>query len=111
MKRILLAVLAAGLCAACYDPNIRSGTIACSADRRCPSGFHCAPDGHCWKPGDADIGRAPVQVEGGLASNGGLMRSRSYLLVGRIGPSELSGIASSPTHRALDGVSAQTKGR
>ena len=111
MKRTLLAALALGLCAACYDPNLRSGQMACSADGRCPSGFQCAPDRRCWKPGDADVGRAPVQVAGALSSGGGLMHSRSFLLVGRIGASELSRTAKSPTHRTLDGVSAQTKGR
>jgi hypothetical protein len=111
MNRTLLAAIALGLLAACYDPSLRSGQIACAADGRCPPGFQCAPDRHCWKPGDADIGRAPVQVAGALSSGGGLMHSRSYLLVGRIGSSELSRTAASPTHRTLDGVSAQTKGR
>ncbi|MFL5437286.1 MAG: hypothetical protein ACJ784_22455 [Myxococcales bacterium] len=111
MNRILFAVMSAVLVTACYDPNLQSGRIACSAAQQCPSGLACAPDGHCWKPGDSDIGRAPVRVEGGLTSNGGLMHSGSYRLVGRIGPSELSGTAASSTHRALDGVSAQMKGR
>jgi hypothetical protein len=52
-----------------------------------------------------------VRVEGALTSGGGLMHSGSYLLVGRIGPSELSTTAASSSHRALDGVSAQMKGR
>jgi hypothetical protein len=52
-----------------------------------------------------------VQVAGALSSGGGLMQSRSYLLVGRIGPSQLSRTSASPTHRTLDGVAAQTKGR
>ena len=111
MNRTLLAAIALGLLAGCYDPNLRSGQIACAADGRCPSGFQCAPDRHCWKPGDADVGRAPVQVAGALSSGGGLMQSRSYLLVGRIGASALSRTAASPTHRTLHGVSAQTKGR
>jgi len=79
MKRTLLAALALGLCAACYDPNLRSG--------------------------------APVQVVGAFSSGGGLMHSRSYSMVGWIGSSKLSWIAQSPTHRTLDGVSLQTKGR
>ncbi|MFL5366422.1 MAG: hypothetical protein ACJ781_13190 [Myxococcales bacterium] len=111
MNRILFAVMSVVLVTACYDPKVQSGRIACSLAQQCPSGLACAPDGHCWKPGDSDIGRAPVRVEGGLTSNGGLMHSRSYRLVGRIGPSELSGTAASSTHRALDGVSAQMKGR
>jgi hypothetical protein len=111
MNRTLLAAIALGLLAACYDPNLRSGQIACAAGGGCPSGFQCAPDRHCWKPGDADVGRAPVRVAGALSSGGGIMHSRSYLLVGRIGASALSRTAASPTHRTLDGVSAQTKGR
>ncbi|MFL5387321.1 MAG: hypothetical protein ACJ79C_01235 [Myxococcales bacterium] len=111
MNRILFAVMSVVLVTACYDPNLQSGRIACSLAQQCPSGLACAPDGHCWKPGDSDIGRAPVRVEGGLTANGGLMHSGSYRLVGRIGPSELSGTAASSTHRALDGVSAQMKGR
>jgi len=111
MTRILLATIGLTVLAACYDPNLRSGEIACAADGRCPAGFQCAPDRRCWKPGDADVGRAPVQVAGTLSSGGGLMRSRSYQLVGRIGASELSRTASSSTHRTLDGVSAQMKGR
>jgi len=110
MTRILVAAMALALLAACYDPNLRSGEIDCAADGRCPPGFQCAPDRRCWKPGDADVGRAPVQVAGTLSS-GGLMRSPSYQLVGRIGASELSRTASSSTHRTLDGVSAQLKGR
>ena len=111
MNRILLATLVLFLLAACYDPNLRSGEIACAADGRCPAGFQCAPDRRCWKPGDADVGRAPVHVAGTLSSGGGLMHSRSYSVVGRIGASELSRTAASPTHRTLDGVSAQMKGR
>jgi hypothetical protein len=111
MNRVLLATLGLLLLAACYDPNLRSGEIACATDGRCPPGFQCAPDRRCWKPGDADVGRAPVQVAGTLSSGGGLMQSRSYSIVGRIGASELSRTAASPTHRTLDGVSAQMKGR
>jgi hypothetical protein len=109
MKRTLPAVLAFALVAACYDPNLKSGSIACAADRSCPGGFQCSADGRCWKP--EDVNAAPVRVEGGLTSNGGHMHSRSYLLVGRLGPSLLSGTAASSTHRTLDGVSALTKGR
>jgi hypothetical protein len=111
MKPILLVAAILGLSSACYDPDLRSGSIACSADRRCPSGFECASDGRCWKPGDADVGRLPVRVEGALTSNGGPMRSPSYRLVGGLGPSQLSGTAASSTLRTLDGVSALTKGR
>jgi hypothetical protein len=111
MNRILLAVLGLALLVACYDPNLRSGQIACAADGRCPPGFQCAPDRHCWKPGDADVGRAPVQVAGTFSSGGGFMHSRSYSIVGRLGASELSRTAASPTHRTLAGVAAQTKGR
>ena len=111
MNRTVFAALALGLVAACYDPDLHSGRIGCAADGRCPRGFQCAPDRRCWKPGEADVGRAPVQVAGALSSGGGLMHSRSFLLVGRIGASELSRTAKSPTHRTLDGVSAQTKGR
>jgi len=111
MTLILLATIGLTVLAACYDPSLRSGEIACAADGRCPAGFQCAPDRRCWKPGDADVGRATVQVAGALSSGGGLMHSRSYQLVGRIGASELSRTASSSTHRTLDGVSAQMKGR
>jgi hypothetical protein len=109
MNRFLFVALASALLGACYSPKIESGRIACSAERTCPSGLQCAPDGRCWKPGDADQG--PVRVEGALTSGGGLMHSGSYQLVGRIGPSELSATAASTSHRALDGVSAQMKGR
>lgn len=62
-----LVVCLAGLLAACYSPDIKSGGLACAKDQACPEGFFCAgTGGHCWKMSSTSAGGA-----GGLAGAGG----------------------------------------
>lgn len=45
-------LVAAVLVTGCYKLNIENGQLRCSVpDKKCPSGFHCASDGYCWKNG------------------------------------------------------------
>jgi hypothetical protein len=49
--RLLLVVVA--LSAGCYKLNFENGQLRCSVpDKKCPSGYHCAIDGSCWKNGE-----------------------------------------------------------
>jgi hypothetical protein len=43
----LLLALAAG----CFSPQYKNGDLRCSAVGSCPSGYHCAADGTCWRNG------------------------------------------------------------
>jgi hypothetical protein len=106
MRLPLLILAASFLAAGCYDPAIESGKLLCSADRRCPQGFACAPDARCWRPGDADL--APKRIAGGLTGNGGAMRSPSYLLVGGLGP-RIGGPQASASYRMADGSPGRTR--
>jgi hypothetical protein len=50
---IAVAVLALS---SCGDLDLQGGTLICSADHRCPDGFHCAADDRCWPDGiDPDL--------------------------------------------------------
>ncbi len=49
--------LVVALAAGCYSPEIASGQLQCSVSgSKCPSGFHCAIDGRCWKNGEDPSG-------------------------------------------------------
>jgi hypothetical protein len=37
--------------AACGDLQLSDGSLRCSVDHKCPEGFHCAADDHCWSQG------------------------------------------------------------
>lgn len=47
---VLGVVLGAGACG--FDPQIADGAFACAADRSCPTGFVCAGDNKCYRPGN-----------------------------------------------------------
>ena len=47
----LLALAASAVLSGCYNPNIPNGAERCSLDGKCPEGFTCFPDKHCYKPG------------------------------------------------------------
>ena len=47
--RRVVPVLA--LLAGCFSPHYDNGQVQCSSDGRCPAGYACASDNHCWKPG------------------------------------------------------------
>jgi hypothetical protein len=46
---------AALLFAACYSPNIATGSYACGSDGGCPDKFHCASNHICYSEADANI--------------------------------------------------------
>jgi hypothetical protein len=47
------AVLALLICASCKTADFGSGHLRCAATTpMCPSGFHCAADGACWRDGE-----------------------------------------------------------
>lgn len=102
MKRLVL--LAALLAPGCYNPGIPSAMLGCSADGRCPSGFYCAPDNHCWKPGDAALGKMPARATGSLVGGASAMQSSSYRMVGALNASG-SGSPKSNGFAIVDGVS------
>ena len=52
MLRGLIAALALVGFAGCFSPDFRSGQVLCSPKGECPTGFQCAGDGKCYKPGD-----------------------------------------------------------
>jgi hypothetical protein len=76
----LLNVKCLLLCAAAFVAgcgiSVTNGGLTCSADGKCPSGFHCAADKSCWKNGEnpggagdgdlgvADLGDVDQSVEG-----------------------------------------------
>ncbi len=59
---LLVAVVASGACG--FEPSIGDGAFACAADRSCPTGFSCAADGRCYRPG------AGPGVDGGGGGGG-----------------------------------------
>jgi hypothetical protein len=76
--RLLLLVVVA-LSGGCYKLNIDNGQLRCSVpDQKCPSGFHCAIDGYCWKNGQdpmpvgPDMAQIPPSAtKGGVILSGG----------------------------------------
>jgi hypothetical protein len=41
-------VMIAACMLGCYHPSIKDGSVYCSSDGKCPSGFMCADDGLCY---------------------------------------------------------------
>jgi hypothetical protein len=52
-----------------FDPEIANGAFACSADRTCPTGYVCASDGRCHRPGSGPLGGN--EQEGGASGPNG----------------------------------------
>jgi hypothetical protein len=79
-------LVAVAFATGCYKLNIDNGQLRCSVpDKKCPSGFHCASDGYCWKTGQdpspngsTDMGPAdmaqipPSATKGGVILSGGV---------------------------------------
>jgi hypothetical protein len=64
-----VVVAVASATAGCYKPTIKDGGFACATTgMRCPEGFSCGADDHCWiNPSSADAGvdTKPVTDAGG----------------------------------------------
>ena len=91
LRFILIAI---ALSSGCYKLNLENGQLRCSVpDKKCPSSFHCATDGYCWKNGQdpssnmpdmagildsTDLGAAdmaqgpPAPNKGGVVLSGGV---------------------------------------
>jgi len=60
--------LALGLaCAAigCTSPSYGNGHLQCAPGNVCPSGFYCAADQHCWRPGSGPVGTGDLAIPSG----------------------------------------------
>ncbi|MSP61393.1 MAG: hypothetical protein EXR72_13810 [Myxococcales bacterium] len=55
MRRLLPLLALGALLAACYNPNLTTGSQQCATGSRCPAGFVCEWDNHCYKPGTAPV--------------------------------------------------------
>jgi hypothetical protein len=65
-RTAILALLCLASCGgASGPPNGRQACAATSAGRRCPDGFECRSDNHCWQPGTG-----PGQADGGDGAAG-----------------------------------------
>src|SRR4051794_24458065 len=61
LRWVAVTLMGAALfAAACYSPNINSGSYACGTDGGCPDKFHCASDHRCYQEADAKIDIQPV---------------------------------------------------
>ncbi len=74
-SKILVAALlgATAVLGACFSPQYGNGDVRCS-EKRCPTGYHCAVDGTCWKNGtDPPIGGGAGDLgDGGDGGDGGV---------------------------------------
>lgn len=92
--RFIGFVVVTGLLAVgCYKVNFENGQLRCSVpDKKCPSGFHCAVDGYCWKngqdPSPSDVGDMaigpdmaqipPSATKGGVIVSGGVAAQSAH---------------------------------
>lgn len=70
-------VVAGALTLGCtYSPDFRGGSLKCSADGQCPSGYACTRQ-YCCRPGDASCGAGSDAGAGGDAGAG--VNTAAYL--------------------------------
>lgn len=108
-RRVLLVVplLLLAIVSGCqYKDQPRNGQQLCAlpqAKLRCPEGYFCASDNHCWLvgtipgPGPA----AAVSPSGALVPAGGLSSSSRHIMIKTTGRPATSGIRESGRHRLL----------
>ena len=123
-SRVLLVVLT--LAGGCYKLNLENGQLRCSVpDKKCPSGFHCAADGYCWKngqdPGVTDVGDMaigpdmaqlpPSATKGGTVLSGGTTASSAhYKIIMSTGQSPGGNVDSkSSSYKVKSGLPALTQ--
>jgi FG-GAP repeat/FG-GAP-like repeat len=72
VTRRWLAVLPVVLLVGCYQPSPPNGALLCSLDRECPTGYHCAVDGACWRDGSDpdpfDVAPVPISPRNGAVT-------------------------------------------
>jgi hypothetical protein len=82
MKRLALCIAGLVLAGCSFRPQPVSGQQGCApaGGKRCPDGYYCATDDHCWKSGEGP-GGTPGD-DGGLPDGG----TTTPLTDGSIGP-------------------------
>jgi hypothetical protein len=55
-----------------YSPAPKSGALKCGkdAEKRCPTGYHCAGDNACWRNGEDPLGVTGASLDGAGPSDG-----------------------------------------
>ena len=72
MTRALVVATTLLAAAGCKAPSYTNGGLLCSAAGRCPSGYHCAFDGTCWKNGEDPVAGGDDLAIGGDLGGGDL---------------------------------------
>jgi hypothetical protein len=130
LRFILIAI---ALSSGCYKLNLDNGQLRCSVpDKKCPSSFHCATDGYCWKNGQdpssnmpdmagsldsTDLGAAdmaqgpPAPNKGGVVLSGGVTaQSPHYKIIMSTGQPPGGNVnSSSSSYQLKSGVPALTR--
>lgn len=119
----LLAVTGALSLAGCYKLDFENGQLRCSVpDKKCPSGFHCAVDGYCWKNGQdptADMGNVgpdmaqvpPTPDKGGVVLSGGVTaKSANFKIIMSTGQAPGGNVdTSSSSYKLKSGLPALSR--
>ena len=121
-----LLLVAVALSAGCYKLNFENGQLRCSVpDKKCPTGFHCATDGYCWKNGQdpspmgfADMGAGPDMAQsppsatkgGVIVSGGTTAQSPHYKIIMSTGQPPGGNVdAQSSSYKLKSGLPALTQ--
>lgn len=124
IRTLLVAVALAAT--GCYKPSFENGQLRCSVpDKKCPSGFHCATDGYCWKNGQdpsttmmpdmaepADMAQIPPSAtKGGVVVSGGVKaQSAHYKIIMTTGQPPGGNVnAQSSSYKLKSGLPALTQ--
>lgn len=102
------------LSAGCYKLNFENGQLRCSVpDNKCPSGYHCATDGYCWKNGQDPTSTISSGHPGSSTVGASVTASSAnYKVIMSLGQSPGgNGSASSPSYHAATGVVGATQGK
>jgi hypothetical protein len=121
MLKLAVPALAVLLAAGCYSANVPDGKLKCSADGKCPEGFHCASDGTCWHNGRDPMGAldmsmtagGPAGHAGGATLSGGVTaKSEHYKVIMSTGqPPGGAKNTSSTNFKKAGGVVGATQGK
>ena len=124
--RFLSLVAVVALAAGCDKLNLDNGQLHCSVpDKKCPSSFHCAADGYCWKNGqdpnpsdipDMAVGPDMAQIppsatKGGVVVSGGVAaQSTHYKIIMSTGQPPGGNVNSqSSSYKVKSGLPALTQ--
>lgn len=126
MRLHLTFFVALCLSGGCYKLNVENGQLRCSVpDNKCPSGFHCAIDGYCWKNGQdpnpsemadmavgPDMAQAPPSATKGavVVSGGTTASSPHYKIIMTTGQTPGGNVDSkSSSYKLKSGLPALTQ--